>query len=136
MTDLNQVALIGRLTKDAEIGYTKTGAAKASMTVAVNRSKKNGDKWENEAYFFDIQLWGAQAEALSSFLKKGKQVAVKGYLQQQRWEKDGQKFSRVVINADSCQLIGGNGNGGNKAESVPGTNQNTDSEDFPEDVLF
>ena len=53
MNDLNHVVLIGRLTQDAELKYTQNGYAISSFSIAVNRSRKNGDQWVEEANFFE-----------------------------------------------------------------------------------
>ncbi|NLM00784.1 MAG: single-stranded DNA-binding protein [Treponema sp.] len=106
MTDLNNVSLVGRLTRDAEIKYTNGGMAISNFSIAVNRSKKEGDQWVEEANFFDIALFGRIAESLKPYLIKGQQVAISGELRQDRWEKDGQRFSRVSIVANNIQLVG------------------------------
>lgn len=106
MTDLNSVALVGRLTRDAELKYTPSGVAISSFSIAVNRSRRNGDQWIEEANFFDINLFGKSAESLKPYLIKGQQVAINGELRQDRWEKDGQKFSRVNVVANNIQLVG------------------------------
>ena len=108
MNDLNHVTLIGRLTQDAELKYTQNGYAISSFSIAVNRSRKNGDQWVEEANFFEISLFGKAAENLKPYLVKGKQIAVDGELRQDRWESEGQKRSKVVIVANSIQLVGGN----------------------------
>lgn len=108
MIDLNHVVLIGRLTRDAELRYTNnSGNAVCKFSVAVNSRKKNGDQWVDEANFFDIVLWGKSGEAISQYLVKGKQVAIEGELRQNRWEQEGQQRSKVEINADLVQLLGG-----------------------------
>lgn len=107
MTDINSVFLIGRLTRDSDLKYTSSGQSVASLSIAVNRGKKDGDSWAEEASFFDVKIWGKTAEALNQYLVKGKQIAVKGELRQERWEKDGMPRSRVEIVADSVQLLGG-----------------------------
>jgi single-strand DNA-binding protein len=106
MRDVNQVVLVGRLTRTPELKYANNDTAILNLSLAVNRSVKRGDKWEDEASFFDVSLIGKQAEALSRYLDKGKQVAVTGSLVQDRWEKDGVKRSRVKIQADSLQMFG------------------------------
>ena len=146
MNDLNSVNIVGRLTRDAELKYTNNGSAVASMSIATNRIVKRGEQWENEAYFFDITLFGKSAENLKNYLTKGKQIAVSGILKQDRWEKDGQKFSKVQILADSIQLLGGKSDGNNnsipsriaKTESVPQSVQNVSEafEGFTEDIPF
>lgn len=105
MADINRVIEIGRLTKDAEVTYTPGGTAVAKFTIAVNRKVKNGDDWVDEANYFDIKLFGKSAESLKSYLLKGKIVGVDGYLKQERWEKGGQKYSRIIINANDIQLL-------------------------------
>lgn len=105
MADINRVIEIGRLTRDAEVTYTPGGMAIAKFSIAVNRRVKNGDGWADEANYFDVQVFGKQAEGLKPFLLKGKQVGIDGYLKQDRWEKDGQKFSKVTINANDIQLL-------------------------------
>jgi single-strand DNA-binding protein len=107
-TDMNSVTLIGRLTRDAELKYTVNGIAVCKFSIAVNRKKKNGDEWVDEASFFDIVLWGRQGEALNQYLQKGKQIGVAGELRQERWkQQDGQKRSRIEVVANNIQLLGG-----------------------------
>lgn len=108
MTDLNKVILIGRVThdiNDKSFGYIGNGNAKLTLSIAVNRSVKRGDKWEDEVSFFEVILWGKPAENLKSHIAKGKRIAVSGELRQERWEKDGQKYSKIVVNAESVQLL-------------------------------
>ena len=109
MADLNHVVLIGRLTRDAELKYTSGGQAVCKFSIAVNRRKKNGDQWEDEANFFDIVVWGRQGESLHPYLVKGKMVGVDGELRQDRWQQDGQNRSKVEIIANYLQLLGGGG---------------------------
>jgi len=116
MTDLNHVVLIGRLTQDLgsderSFGYVGNGQARANVSIAVNRSKKNGDQWIEEVNYFNITIWGKTAENLKPYLTKGKQICVEGHLKQDRWEKDGQKQSRVTITATNVQLLGGKSEG-------------------------
>jgi single-strand DNA-binding protein len=115
-TDLNVVALVGRLTKDAELRYTQGGMGILRFSIAVNRRKRSGDNnWEDEANFFDCSMFGKSAENMSQYLTKGKQVSVLGELRQSRWETDGQNRSKVEIAVNSLQLLGsagGSGNGG------------------------
>ena len=120
MTDTNHVVLVGRLTKDLgtderSFGYVANGQARANISIAVNRSKKNGDQWIDEVNYFDVTIWGKTAENLKPYLTRGKQIVVDGYLKQDRWEKDGQKFSKVTVVATNVQLIGGRGDGTSQA---------------------
>ena len=159
MTDTNHVVLVGRLTKDLgtderSFGYVANGQARANISIAVNRSKKNGDQWIDEVNYFDVTIWGKTAENLKPYLTKGKQIVVEGYLKQDRWEKDGQKFSKVTVVANNVQLIGGKADGGQVSNGAPriqpinnagssGYSSNYSSEpygdsgmDLPEDIPF
>jgi len=124
MADINHVVLIGRLTRDAEIKYTSGGQAVCKFSIAVNRRKKNGDNWEDEANFFDIVLWGKQGESLQSYLVKGKMIGVDGELRQDRWQQDGQNRSKVEIIANYVQLLGGGGGSGDRQNSYNNNSSN------------
>jgi single-strand DNA-binding protein len=107
MADINQVVLIGRLTRDVELKYTNSGFAIANLSLAVNRRVKRDDTWQEEGHFFNCVLIGKRAEALAQYLVKGKQVGIQGELRQNRWEQDGQPRSRVEIFINDIQLLGG-----------------------------
>jgi single-strand DNA-binding protein len=144
MRDINHVVLVGRLTRDAELKYTNNGTALSKFSLAVNRSIKRGDQWTDEVSFFDCTLWGKQAEAVSQYLTKGKQVAIDGELRQNRWEQDGQNRSKVEINANNLQLLGGSGGrggqgaGGQDRNFAPSESQNYggDNDTFDDDIPF
>ena len=106
MRDINVVVLVGRLTRDSELKYTKSGMPIARFSIAVNRSKKQDDQWVDETSFFEIDFWGKGAEAVNRYLTKGQQVGVEGELRQDRWEQDGQPRSKVVVNASNVRLLG------------------------------
>jgi single-strand DNA-binding protein len=108
VADVNHVILIGRLTRDAELKYTSGGMAVCKFAIAVNKRRKQGEQWVEEANFFDIVLWGRNGESLNQYLIKGKQIAVEGELHQNRWEQDGQSRSKIEIIANNVQLLGGN----------------------------
>lgn len=117
MTDINHVTLVGRLTRDLgtderSFGYVANGQARANVSIAVNRTRKQGEQWVDEANYFDVTIWGKTAENLKPYLTKGKQIAIDGYLKQDRWEKDGQKFSKVTVVANNVQLLGGKSDNG------------------------
>lgn len=120
--DINHVILVGRLTRDVELKYTQSGSAIASMGLAVNRRRKQGEEWVDEANFFDVTMWGRSAEGLSPYLKKGTRIGVDGELRQNRWQQDGQNRSKVEIVASNVQLLGnGNGNNGGANRGTAGT---------------
>ena len=109
--DLNTVVLCGNLVRDCELKYTQGGVAVGNISIAVNRSKKQGEQWISEVSYFDVVLFGKTAENLKQYLSKGKKVAVQGFLKQDRWQdQNGQSRSRVSIIAENLQLLGGNEN--------------------------
>lgn len=124
MADINQVVLVGRLTRDSVLKYTTSGGAICNFSVAVNRRRKSGEEWIDEASFFDIALFGRQGESLSRYLQKGKQVAIQGDLRQYCWEKDGQNYSKVGVVANNIQLLGGNNSGQSDQNSNNSQTQN------------
>lgn len=146
MTDINNLIIIGRLTKDVDFGYTQSGVARMNLSIATNRSVKQNGTWSDKASFFDVRVWGKTAENLKQYLGKGKQIAVSGFLEQDRWEKDGQKFSKVYIVASSIQLLGGKSENQNQSTNQQAensqNNQQTDfnpkleDESFLEDIPF
>jgi len=135
--DINQVTLVGRLTRDPEIRYGQSGTAYCTLSVAVNR-KAFREGAEDEVYFFDVKTFGKSAEFCGQYLTKGRQVAVSGYLSQNRWEdQSGQKRSKVEVVADRVQFLGsgsGQGQGPAPASKPASEPPQTDyREDFPED---
>lgn len=142
MTDLNHVIEIGRLTRDIserDFGYTTGGTARLNLSIAVNRSEKRNGAWQDKVSYFEVTVWGKTAENIRPYLHKGKQIAVDGYLDQQRWEKNGVKYSKVVIIADSVQLLGVNDNqqSAPQAQQPAGDYQSAGSgDDFQEDIPF
>lgn len=129
--DINVVSLVGRVTRDAELRYTPAGMALCNFSIAVNRSVKKGDQWTEEASFFDLTLWAKQAEGLNKYLTKGQQVGVSGSLEQQRWEKDGQKHSKVAILVDKIQLLGGQRQGATGGSGPAGGAPQGADDDIP-----
>lgn len=161
MTDINHVILVGRLTRDVgsdekSFAYLPSGQARANVGIAVNRSRKNGDQWVDEVSYFDVTIWGKQAENLKPYLLKGKQIAIDGYLRQDRWVKDGQNFSKVTVTANNVQLLGGKSENGQQtggytpkfepkgqgntssasAEPDNAASYGGDTTGFPEDIPF
>ena len=114
MSDLNSVSLVGRSVADVECRFTTGGTAVADLRVASNRHFSG----KEETSFFDVVAWGKTAELAGEYVKKGKQVAVNGRLQQQTWEKDGTKHSKVVIVAENLQFLSDAGERSEKSEKT------------------
>lgn len=105
MTDLNNVVLLGRLVETPKLRTVGDSGFKVlDFTVAVNRSykKKDSDSWVERVSFIDCSAFGPLAERRSQakWMVKGNPVVVQGSLSQDRWEKDGQKFSKLKVEAE------------------------------------
>jgi single-strand DNA-binding protein len=139
--DINTVTLIGRLTRDAELKYLSSGTAKSEFSIAVNKRVKKGDEWTDVASFFNLTLWAKQAEGLNKYLVKGTQVAIRGSLEQNRWEKDGQKHSEVRISIEDIQLLGGGQREGSapaprEGKPAPARGQDFDPSQYEDSIPF
>ncbi len=140
MADINHVVLVGRLTRNAELKYTNSGAAVCKFSVAINQRRKKDDQWTDEAHFFDIVLWGKSAESLNQYLVKGKQVGIEGQLRQNRWEQEGQSRSKVEIFATNVMLLGAKGAPqqaeGPAPKEFPEGGQPPAGDNFEDDIPF
>jgi len=118
MGSVNKVILVGNLGRDAELRYTPGGAPVATLNLATTEvwnDKTSGQKQEKTEWH-RIVLWGKQAESLSEYLTKGKQIFVEGRLQTRKWQdKDGADKYTTEIRADRITLLGGGGGGRGEA---------------------
>ena len=116
MASFNRVVLVGNLTRDPELRYIPSGTAVSDIGIAVNDRVKRGDQWVDEATFVDVTLWGRTAEIANEYLSKGAPVLIEGRLKLERWEKDGQKHSKLKVVGERLQMLGaregGPGGGG------------------------
>jgi single-strand DNA-binding protein len=120
--DINRVTIVGRLTRDPELQYLQSGTAVLRLGVAVNgRQKDAGGNWVDKPNFFDVKVFGAQAETLNNHLAKGRRVGVDGRLDWSSWEAaDGSKRSKVEIVAQSVQFLDSRGDAeGGERQFVP-----------------
>lgn len=104
VNDINQVALTGRLVKGAEVKYPRENFCVVTFTIASNENQKKGDQWEKRANYIDCSFSGNYAKALAPSMTKGRSITVTGKIHQDRWEKDGQKQSKIIIKVDNAKL--------------------------------
>lgn len=116
---MNNVSLIGRLTKDPELRYTPSGVAVARFTLAVNRQyKKEG---EQQADFINVVTWRKTAENTANFLRKGSLAGVSGRIQTGSYDgQDGKKVFTVEVVAENVQFLEPK-----SANNAPNSNGNT-----------
>ncbi len=125
---INRVVLVGNLTRDPELRATPGGTSVCSMRVAVNDRVKdpNTGEWSDKPNYFNVSVFGAQAERYAQWLTKGRQIAIDGRLRWREWQtQEGQKREAVEIVADNVQFIGPresgeSGYGTNAGFSAPG----------------
>ena len=102
---LNQVVLVGRLTKDLEVKELEDGKKVTNMTLAIPRSFKNAEG-DYETDFIDCSVWNSIAENTAEYCKKGDIVGVKGRLQSSSFEKeDGNKEFRTQVMAEKVTFL-------------------------------
>jgi single-strand DNA-binding protein len=126
MSDLNHVSLVGRVTRDTELKYTANGTPMCYFGVAVNRTKKVNDEWQQIPSFFNFNIFGKKAEGVYKYLVKGQSISLEGHLEEDRWSKDGVNHSKMVVAVDKIQVVGGlkkkddDGGKGGAAHESPG----------------
>jgi single-strand DNA-binding protein len=107
MPQLNEVRLVGRVTRDPDMRYTPSGAGVLNFSIAVDEfwtDKASGEK-KKATSFLNCDLWGKGAEFHAKSLKKGAAVLVMGSLRSRTWEKDGQKHYTVEVRAQRVSTL-------------------------------
>lgn len=109
---VNQVILMGNLTRDPEVRQTPNGQSVCSFGLALNRSFKGSDgEWQEATDFVDIVAWAQLGERVAQYVHKGSRVLVQGRLQYRSWEADGQKRSKLEVIAGDVTFLDGRGDG-------------------------
>lgn len=110
---VNQVILLGNLTRDPEVRQTPSGQSVCSFSLALNRAYKgqNGE-WQEATDYIDVVAWGPLGERVGQYLSKGRRALVQGRLQSRSWEQEGQKRSKVEVLANDVTFLDGRGEGG------------------------
>ena len=136
MASFNKVVLMGNLTRDPELRQTQGGSYIAKAGIALNERVPDGQGgYRDDAHFFDLTIFGKQAESFAKWFKKGRPVLVEGRLNYGSWEdkSTGQKRSKVDVVVQRWHFVGGQGEqgggqgGGYSQASAPAT-----APDFPQ----
>jgi single-strand DNA-binding protein len=99
---MNQIVLMGRLTRDPELRHTQSGTQVAAFSLAVDRGYTSKESGERQTDFIDIVAWRSTAEFVSKYFTKGQMAAVTGRLQIRDWtDKDGNKRRSAEVIADN-----------------------------------
>ncbi|MGH3007210.1 MAG: single-stranded DNA-binding protein [Gaiellaceae bacterium] len=132
--NINRVVLVGNLTRDPELRHTAGGTPVCGLRIAVNTRQKDSStgEWGDKPNYFDVSVFGNQAESCAQYLAKGRPIAVDGRLNWREWEdkQSGQKRQAVDIVADSVQFLGGRGDGEGGNQYIPSSDVSADQSDF------
>ena|SRR5699024_3379142 len=102
---INNVVLVGRLTKDPDLRYTSNGTAVATFTLAINRNFTN-QSGERDADFINCVLWRKAAENMANMARKGTLLGVTGRIQTRNYEnQQGQRVYVTEVVAENFQLL-------------------------------
>ena len=131
--DINRVTLVGRLTRDPELRHIPSGTAVLELGLAVNgRQQDEAGNWVDKPNFFDVKVYGRQAESLAQHLQKGRRIGVDGRLDWRSWEaQDGGKRSKVDVVAQNVQFLDSRGDGEGGGGYIPADASATPAGDFP-----
>ncbi len=114
--DINHITLVGRAGKDPEMRYFESGMVVTRLTLAVNRPVKDG-----QTDWFDIEIWGKQAEIAGEYVKKGSQIAIEGKIRWDSWtsKETGDLNVKPMVIADSIRLLGSKKDNNSEMASTP-----------------
>ncbi len=121
-TDVNHIVLVGRAGRDPEIRYFESGKVVTTFAIAVNRPMKDA-----QTDWFDIEIWGKQAEIAGEYVKKGSLIGIEGRIRWDSWtSKDsGDLNIKPLVVAESIRLLG------SKRDNSPSTSTSTQQTTTP-----
>ena len=127
---INSVTLVGRAGRDLEVRYFESGSVVANLTIAVNRRSRN-----EEPDWFNLEIWGKQAQVAADYVKKGALLGISGSYKVDTWtdRNTGEGRSKPVIRVDRLELLGskrdGESNSFNSGENT--NNRRPNDEEIP-----
>ena len=100
---INSVTLVGRAGRDPEVRYFESGTVVANLTMAVNRRNR-----EDEPDWFNLEVWGKQAQVAADYVKKGSLIGVTGSFKMDSWKdrNTGEDRNKPVVRVDRLELLG------------------------------
>ncbi len=129
---LNQVTLMGNLTRDPELRQTPTGQTVTNFSLALNRAYKDqSGEWQEVTDYIDIVCWGPLAERVAQYLSKGRRCLVQGRLQSRSWEQEGQKRSKVEVLANDVTFLDSRGSSDDNGGGTPASTSSSAVADKP-----
>ena len=103
MMAINSVTLVGRAGRDPEVRYFESGTVVANLTMAVNRMNRN-----DEPDWFNLEIWGKQAQVAADYVKKGSLIGITGSFKLDSWKdrNTGEDRNKPVVRVDRLELLG------------------------------
>ena len=100
---VNSITLVGRAGRDPEVRYFESGSVVANLTLAVNRRSR-----DDEPDWFNLEIWGKQAQVAADYIRKGALVGIIGSFKLDRWtdRASGEERTKPVIRVDRLELLG------------------------------
>ena len=100
---INSVTLVGRAGRDPEVRYFESGTVVANLTMAVNRRNRN-----DEPDWFNLEIWGKQAQVAADYVKKGSLIGITGSFKLDSWKdrNTGEDRNKPVVRVDRLELLG------------------------------
>jgi|TARA_Y100000814_G_scaffold125117_1_gene90171 single-strand DNA-binding protein len=122
---INAINLVGRAGRDPEVRYFESGSLVANFTLAVNRRSRN-----EEPDWFNLEIWGKQAQVAADYVKKGSLLGISGSFKLDQWrdKTTGENKSKPVIRVDRLELLGSRRDSMNNESS---NNQNNSNNNIP-----
>jgi len=129
---VNQVILMGNLTRDPELRTIPSGQSVCSFSLALNHSYRDASgEWKEVTDYVDVTAWAALGERVSQYLTKGRRCLVQGRLQSRSWEQDGQKRSKVEVLANDVTFLDGRGGSDDGSGMIAGGSDGGSSKPAP-----
>ena len=125
---INSVTLVGRAGRDPEVRYFESGSVVANVTIAVNRRSRN-----EEPDWFNLEIWGKQAQVAADYVKKGSLIGIVGSLKLDKWtdRNTGEERTKPVVRVDRLELLGSKRDSETNNFASRGSGNNPSEEEIP-----
>ena len=127
---INSVTLVGRAGRDPEVRYFESGTVVANLTMAVNRRNR-----EDEPDWFNLEIWGKQAQVAADYVKKGSLIGITGSFKMDSWKdrNTGEDRNKPVVRVDRLELLGSKRDteNNNNFQNNNSFNQQANNEEIP-----
>ena len=136
----NKVIMIGNLTKNIDLRFSKTGAAIAKSSIATSYKYKSNDEQKEEVCFLDFNMFGRSAEIANQYLRKGSKVMLEGRLIFEQWVgQDGAKRNKHSLRVETMKMLNSKDNtyepSSDEVKNIAHTKKEIDLDDIDEDII-